>query len=58
MVVCCAWCPTVISEGTGKQGLSHGICPSCMNKHFPEEWYLYTVHKEWDSYLQEVMEWK
>lgn len=33
--VVCSWCSVVIREGS--EPVSHGLCPSCLAKHFPEE---------------------
>jgi len=37
-VVICAWCGKVLDRkpGLGQTGVSHGICPKCKRKHFPE----------------------
>jgi DNA-directed RNA polymerase subunit RPC12/RpoP len=37
MPVVCAWCGNPMGEkdGQGQTGTSHGICPDCLNKHFP-----------------------
>ena len=32
--IVCAWCQTVLSDGT--EPPSHGICPACQVKHFPD----------------------
>ncbi len=38
MKVICAWCGKDMGEkdGKGVEGVSHGICEDCVNKHFPE----------------------
>jgi len=38
IVVVCAWCGKGLGTkpGLGQSGVSHGICPECEKKHFPE----------------------
>jgi hypothetical protein len=33
MTVLCAWCKTVLKEGSAK--VTHGICPPCRDRYFP-----------------------
>lgn len=32
----CAWCGVTVKEGPDDGRVSHGICPACVEKHFPE----------------------
>ena len=33
----CAWCQAVLDPGDGPDDrVSHGICPDCVDKHFPK----------------------
>ena len=33
----CAWCGAVLDPGDGSDNrVSHGICPACVDKHFPK----------------------
>lgn len=32
----CAWCGATITPGDDAATVSHGICPDCQRKHFPE----------------------
>lgn len=36
--VACGWCGKSLGEkdGEGQSGVSHGICPTCSEKYFPE----------------------
>lgn len=38
IVVICAWCGQEMGRkpGLGQSGVSHGLCPECEEKHFPE----------------------
>ena len=37
--VVCAWCGISLGEkdGQGAEGISHGICPECVMRHFGKE---------------------
>jgi hypothetical protein len=37
ITILCAWCGKEMGEkpGEGHEGVSHGICPECLKKHFP-----------------------
>ena len=53
MSLLCAWCDETIKELGGKHGISHGICPDCRAKYFPET--LRTVRENGKAIVRECM---
>ncbi len=37
MIRICSWCNSTLDWSTKFKGKTHGICPNCLRKHFPDE---------------------